>query len=324
MRKRFLLAGLIFVVLVGSVFGAVSYKDSAHKETGNKVRYVGFKVYDPVYVAQDKGFFKKNGVDVEIASTVAAGPTGIQTVAGGSAEACLSSYMAIINARAAGLPVTAVSDIQSAIGDQALEEFFVRNDSGIKSIQDLKGKRIAVNLMKSSFHYTLLMALDNAGIKADEVEWVLLPFDQQELALENNKVDLIGLMPPYVEHAKENKEFTKLFNALDVFGEKQFCTHLVNDVWAKYNPETAEGFVTAIAEAINWIENNQEEAKEIVSKYTGIDSKYITDYHFQENGQVVTKDAQYWLDYMIKTKEIGVTWLKVDDFATNKYNKLLK
>ena len=288
------------------------------------MNYVGIKVYDPVYIGIEKGFFKEAGVDLKLIDLVAGGPTGIQAVAGGSADAGISSYMAIINARAAGLPIVAVTDAQSAIGKQALEEFFVRNDSGIKSVKDLKGKKIAVNLIKSSFYYTWLMALEKEGMTEKDVEFVLLPFDQQEIALAEKRVDAIGLMQPYVLRAKESKDYSVLFTALDVFGAKQFSCLFVNSVWAKSNEVAANAFVAGVTKSIAWAEANQADAKPLISKYSKVDIKYIEDYHWQANGAVILPDAQYWLDYMKGRKDMTAEWLNVEDFATNKYNKAVK
>lgn len=288
-------------------------------EKNDTMKYVGLKVYDPVYVAKDKGFFDEVGLDVEIVDTVAGGATAVQMVSSGDVQGALLSTMAIINARNAGLPVMAVADIQSAFDSSPLEEFYVRKDSGIKSVHDLKGKKIAINLVKSSFHYTWLMALENAGMKVEDVTFVTLTFDQQQAALERGDVDAIGLMQPYTKKARDSEKLEMLFDATDIFGEKQFCEIFINSVWAENNKETAEKFVAGIVKAINWIEANQQEAKQIISKYTGIDVEYIDDYKFQKNGVVVESDAEYWLEYMKRTEGVA-DWLTVEDFATNKYN----
>jgi ABC-type nitrate/sulfonate/bicarbonate transport system substrate-binding protein len=310
MKKTIFALALFALLIIGCA------KETQH----GVIRYLGYKIYDPVYIAQDKGFFGKYGVTVEISDLLAGGPTGLQAVAGGSAESCTSSYMAVIAARAQGLPILAVTDLQSAIGTQALEEFFVRKDSGIDSIADLKGKTIAINLVKSSFHYTWLMALDAAGLSETDVDFIILPFDQQELALANSRVDAIGLMQPYVLHAKQNADLKVLYTALDVFGAKQFSAHVVNKVWAENNPALIRGFVAAIVEAVTWIETNQNEAKLIIEKYTGTAPEYIEEYHYQENAGIITADAQYWLDYMRDRGEVTAGWLRVEDFATNEYN----
>lgn len=308
-----ILSLIIAAILLITVFGCSSKENATFK-------YVGLKVYDPVYVAKDKDFFEKEGLSVEIVDTVAGGATAVQMVSSGNVHGALLSTMAIINAKSNGLPVVGVADIQSAFKDSPLEEFYVRADSGIKSIKDLKGKKIAINLVKSSFHYTWLMALENAGMTAEDVTFVSLSFDQQQAALERGNVDAIGLMQPYTKKARDSKKLSMLFDAVDVFGERQFCEIFVNSVWAENNVEETKKFVSAIVKAIEWIENNQAEAKTIISKYTGIDVQYIDDYKFQNNGIVVEADAEYWLEYMKRT-EGAATWLKTEDIVTNRYNE---
>lgn len=310
-----ILAVMMCLILALGIVGCGAKDDGTFK-------YVGLKVYDPVYVAVEKGFFAEEGLNVEIVDTVAGGATAVQMVSSGDVQGALLSTMAIINARSSGLPVVGVADIQSAFEESPLEEFYVRADSGINSIEDLKGKKIAINLVKSSFHYTWLMALENAGMTADDVEFVNLSFDQQQAALERGDVDAIGLMQPYTKKARESEDLKMLFDAVDVFGEKQFCEIFVNSVWAENNPEDAEKFVAGIVKATKWIEENQDEAKKIISKYTGIDVQYIDDYKFQPNGMVSESDAEYWLEYMKRT-EGAADYLEVGDVVTNKYNKAI-
>jgi NitT/TauT family transport system substrate-binding protein len=289
------------------------------------IRYVNFKVYDPVYVALDRGFFTQRGIKVEITGDVLGGPTAIQAVSAGSADAGLSSLPALINANAAGLPVVGVSDIQSALPGQPLEYYYVRSDSGIKSIKDLPGKKFAVNLWRSSFHYTALMAIEQQQIAEDSLEWVLLPFDHQTEALMQGEVDVIGLMEPYNTYAlsEHGDQIRLLFDASDVFGDKQFTTHFVNRIWAQYNPNTAQAFVGGIVDAIHWIEKNQMEAKSIIASYTEIPAEYIPEYHFQPDGTVVEEDVIFWLEYLQKRQDVKAGWLKPDTIATNRYNPFL-
>lgn len=305
-----LLAILLTMVMAVSIVGCSN-------ENTKTFKYVGLKVYDPVYVAYEKGFFE--GIDVEIVDTVAGGATAVQMVSSGDVQGALLSTMALINARASGLPVVGVADIQSAFKEAPLEQFFVRKDSGINSVADLKGKKIAINLVKSSFHYTWIMALNNAGLSEEDVQFVNLSFDQQQSALERGDVDAIGLMQPYTKSARESENLKTLFTDVDTFGEKQFCEIFVNSIYAKEHPEETKAFVSGIVKATKWIEENQEEAKQIISKYTGIDPIYIDDYKFQENAKVIESDCAYWLEFM-KSVEGTPEWVKVEDVVTNKYN----
>lgn len=291
----------------------------------NTFKYVGLKVYDPVYVAIENGIFKKNELDVELIDTVAGGPTGIQLVASGSVHAGLSSLMAIINSVNADLPIIATTDLQSSMEGAPLEVFFVREDAGYTSVADLKGKTIAINLVKSSFHYSWIIALEQAGLKETDVTFVVLSFAEQLLALQNGLVDAIGLMTPYNGVARATEGIVELFNALDVFGEKQFTTHFVNSTYAKKHPERAKKFVSSIVEAMEWIEAHQEEAKVIMAKYVGIEAEYIDDYLFQPDGMVNMDDVAYWLDFMKERDDLDIKpEITPEMVGTNDYNEKVK
>lgn len=306
----------LVLVLAAVCFSACK---SVNKESSlPKMKYVGLKVYDPVYIALEKGFF--DGIEVELTDTVAGGATAVEMVSSGDVQGCLLSNMALCNAVNSGLPVIAVADIQSAFKEAPLEEFYVRADSDIHSIEDLRGKKIAINLVKSSFHYTWLMELEKAGMTDKDVTFVNLSFAEQKEALLNGMVDAIGLMQPYSGMARTDEKCRQLYTAVDSFGERQFCEILLNTAWAEKNPTLAEAFVDGIAKAADWVKNNQDEAKQIISKYTGIDATYIDDYYFQPSAMVNMEDAAYWLEYM-QTHEGVSSKITVDMVATNKYNK---
>ena len=319
MQKKKITVLLITTLLaLSAIFTGCSRKDAV---SDMKMSYVGLKVYDPVYIALEKGFF--DDLDVELVDTVAGGATAVEMVSSGDVQGCLLSNMALCNAVNSGMPVIAVADIQSAFKEAPLEEFYVRADSDIYNITDLKGKKIAINLVKSSFHYTWLMELEKAGMTENDVTFVNLSFAEQKEALLNGTVDAIGLMQPYSGMARNDTSCRQLYTAVDSFGERQFCEILLNSDWAKDHNVEAKAFVSGIAKASEWVKNNQDEAKQIIAKYTGIDAEYIDDYYFQPNAMVNMDDAKYWLEYM-QTHEGVSKDLTVNDLATNEYNEAVK
>ena len=328
MKTRSSWIGLVLLIAValGGVAGYQALQDDDDVD-GMTLRYVNFRIYDPVYVAIDNGYFAERGLTVEVIGDVLAGPTAIQAVASGSAEAGVSSIPAIINANAAGLPIVGVSDLQSALETQPLEVYFKRaGDDTITDVASLEDHPIAINLIKSSFHYTLIMAFEQVNLTEDDANFILLPFDRQVQALLNNNVDLIGLMEPYISQAQADygDDLDVVFTALDVFGAKQFSLHFVNRIWAENNPEAATAFVGGIVEAVEWIEANPDEAAAIISTYTGVDQAYIGPYHYQPDARVVMEDVQFWLDYLVERGDVTADWLAVDTLATNQYNPNLQ
>lgn len=280
------------------------------------VRYATFSVYDAVYVAQELGYFTDAGIKVEIVGTNFGGPTAIQAVASGKAEGGLSSYMALINAAAAGLPVKAAVEIQSELQDSPKEIFLTRCADGYKSVKDLEGRTIAINLVKSSFHYTWLMALKQNGMAEDSVLFVNLPFSAQPEALHKGDVQAAGIIEPFATLAEKKypNEFCRLFTGKDVFGYKQFTAIFLNSIWARENPEVAAAFVSAVKRAEIWSNGNMDKSKQIIAKALTIaDYKDMPNYKFNADGRVDVDSVKYWLEFMKAEKYITADWLIEDD-----------
>ena len=302
MKKLLLLLGLL------TLAGCTKMQDN------DTMRYIRFMIYDPVFVAYEQGFFEKHGVDIEFIDLIMGGPMAIQAIANGSAEAGVSFIGAIIAAKNVELSVIGVSDLQTTFRHAPLAEFFVRDDDNIYTMADLWGKTIAINLVHASFHHKWLLALAQYGLSENDVQWVVLPFEQQALALENGHVDAIGILQPHTVSVRNNPQFRQLMTAYDIFGERQFSVHVVNLEWAEKNPARVEAFVAAVVDATEWIMENQDKAKEIISQHTGIDASNIENYYFQPNARIIESDIQFWLDYMESD-------LSIEEIATNRWNR---
>jgi NitT/TauT family transport system substrate-binding protein len=287
-------------------------------ETEPVIRYVGLKVYDPVYIALDQGIFERHGVQVELLDLVAGGPTALQAVASGQVESGLSSIPAIINANQAGLPIVGVADIQSVLPGQELKRWYVRADSPYQSSADLRGAKIAINLVRSSFDYSLDLLLEQAGVAREDVEVVLLPFDQQGPALLGGQVDMIGLLAPYTGQleAVAGDEVRVLLDGHDVFGEQRQISQIVlNRVWAEAHPETAARFVAALAEAADWATANPDAARPIIAAATGVELAAIPDYRFAPAAQVSQADVAWWMDVLRRRGDLTAEWLQSGDLV---------
>jgi ABC-type nitrate/sulfonate/bicarbonate transport system substrate-binding protein len=293
-------------------------------------RYINFQVYDSVYVGLDNGYFAKRGLNVQIVGDVLGGPNAVQAVAGGSAEGGLAAIPALANARAAGLDVVGVSDLQSTLPNQPLERYYVRANSPLHTIEDLAHQsakpKFAINNLKASFHYTALMAFGQHGVAENAVDFVLLPFDQQQNALLNGSVDVVGLLPPYdgALEATAAGQVRQLFDANDVFGSsEQFTLQFLNGPWARAHPDQAKAFVAGVVESVDWIETHQGAAAAIVANHTGMDAKYIGNYHYQPHAQVDDTAITFWVDYLVGRGDLKQR-LSPADVATNQYNEAVK
>jgi NitT/TauT family transport system substrate-binding protein len=153
---------------------------------GAPVPYIAFA---PVYVGQQAGFFKEEGLDVEIRYASGAAQA-TQLAAAGQADVAMITVEPSINGYEKGIR----GKIIFATNNQLIYYIAVPEDSPIKSIQDLKGKKIGVANFGSSAVPVVRAILRGAGI--EPTSDTLVPvgvMDQAMAALHSDKVQALGL-----------------------------------------------------------------------------------------------------------------------------------
>lgn len=147
----------------------------------------------PIYIAEQKGFFRDEGVNVEIvpfdagAAMIAPLGTGQLDVAGGSTSAGL------YNALARGIPIKIVADLGSDPPGYGYQMLAVRSElvrSGrFKSLKDLRGLTFGANTPQSAATSTLEVLLKKAGLTFDDVTRVYLSYPDQVVAIKTGSID---------------------------------------------------------------------------------------------------------------------------------------
>jgi NitT/TauT family transport system substrate-binding protein len=151
----------------------------------------------PVFIAQDKGYFRDEGLDIELKFFDAAQPIAVATTSGDIDFG--------ITAFTAGLYNLAGKGTLKVIGGMSRDKpgypligYFASNKAyaaGLTSPKDLAGKRIAVTQVGSSFHYALGLLADKYGFKLSDVKIVpLQSLSNAAAALKGETVDA-ALLP---------------------------------------------------------------------------------------------------------------------------------
>src|SRR3981189_2173353 len=162
-------ARLMFAGLLALAMTAPARADDALKA---KVGVLRLSSSAPVFIAQDKGYFRDAGLDIELKFFDAAQPIAVATTSGDGDFG--------VTAFTAGLYNLAGKGALKVIGGMSREKagypligYFARNNAyaaGLKTPKDLAGKRIAVTQVGSSFHYSLGLLADKYGFKLSDVK----------------------------------------------------------------------------------------------------------------------------------------------------------
>jgi NitT/TauT family transport system substrate-binding protein len=229
----------------------------------------------PIFLGIDKGYFKEEGLDVEI-QQVTGGSAAVPSVVSGAWEFSNSNPVSIMIARDKGIDVKFVSPGASvATGDNDATALLVRSDSDIKSPADLGGKTVAVNTLGNVTDLTVRYAVEQDGGDGASIKFVEVPFSDVEAALENKQVDAGVTTEPFVTRAIGqgarvlSSPFATVSPTLNATGYFALGKTIEND------PKLVEAFQRAMSKSLNYSQENPEEVRAIVGTYATIDADLL-------------------------------------------------
>jgi taurine transport system substrate-binding protein len=133
-----------------------------------------------------------------------------------------------------------------SIGIGSAEALIARDGAGIEKIEDLRGKKVGVPL-GSTAHFSLMGALENAGVAASDVTILGMNPDQIAAAWAQNQIDATFVWDPVQTKARANGKL--IIHAGQVTGKPTFDGWVVNREFGEQNHEFMVAFVKAIAAA---------------------------------------------------------------------------
>jgi NitT/TauT family transport system substrate-binding protein len=235
-----------------------------------KVAYLGLTCEAPIFVAQEKEFYKEEGLDVELVKTDWDGlREGLGT---GRFDANHTLVMYLLKPIEAGTDLKITGGIHT--GCLRLQ---AAADSNIKTVKDLKGKRIGVQTHIGSPPYLFssrVLAANDIDPRPDkkDVEWVAYPPAELELALKQGKVDAVATSDP-IGTILIGKGLTKVLadQAIDdPYKDEYCCAAVVSGKLAKENPQAAAKVTRAMLKAAKWVSENPTAAANI-----SVEKKYV-------------------------------------------------
>src|SRR6266542_4987577 len=284
------------------------------------VRYPNIQWFDPVYVADEKGWFAEEGIKIEWVGEVSAAQL-VPAVAAGKIDFANRHTPLVLTARAGGAKLKIVAAGARTTPDRPHMKYLVLPGSPIKSGKDLKGRKIAINSFGACSEYVLKEHLRRNGLDKD-VNFVVIPDPNQEQALTQGLVDVGVLHSPYYEKVVKTGAARELFNDFVVDdGLSGMLPYFTNEKLIAEHPEVVRRFVKVLARAADWTNDHHEEAGQIFAKRRGLDPKYAGSCQYYEYG-LVPGDAQvqWWIDLLVREGKLKAGAEKASDVYTNAFN----
>ncbi|MCA6124606.1 ABC transporter substrate-binding protein [Bradyrhizobium sp. WSM 1704] len=189
--------GWMRLALAGLVMWAASGIARADDLLKAKIGVLRLSSSAPVFIAQDKGYFRDAGLDVELKFFDAAQPIAVATTSG-DVDFGITAFTAGLYNLASKGTLKVIGGMSREKAGYPLIGYFASNNayaSGLKTPKDLAGKRIAVTQVGSSFHYSIGLLADKYGFKLSDVKIVpLQSLSNAAAALKGETVDA-ALLP---------------------------------------------------------------------------------------------------------------------------------
>jgi NitT/TauT family transport system substrate-binding protein len=215
--------------------------------------------YLPLTIADQLGYFKKQGLDVEI-SDFAGGAKALQALVGGSSDVVCGAYEHTIMTQAKGVKLTAVALQNDSFG--LVVGLTKKLASTYKGPKDLKGLKIGVTAPGSASAAGLGLLLAKAGLTLNDVSVIGVGGGPRAIAaMTTGQLDGMANFDPVISvlerdgamvavvDTRREEDLQKLYS-----GNYAASAFYMRETFIKANPRTTQAFVNAIHAALAWID----------------------------------------------------------------------
>jgi NitT/TauT family transport system substrate-binding protein len=224
---------------------------------------VFFTVAVPVYIAQEKGYYKEGNIDVDAVFTKGGGEN-VQAVVSGDAQIGLSTgFFAVLSAFTKGAPIkVAAAEITG------MDSFwYAPANSPIRKIEDLAGKKVAFSRAGSSTHMAVLAISDQLKAKGlKPLEPVSLGgVPESYTGVRTGQADAGWSVAPFMLDRIDKGELRVVVKGSEIEALNSITSrvHFINTGFASKQPDAVRAFFRAHQRAVEYMMDHREETAKI-------------------------------------------------------------
>jgi NitT/TauT family transport system substrate-binding protein len=236
---------------------------SASAATSVKILYNANPTNTSVVVAQQQGYFKKNGLNVTLMPTTSTG--SVLPALGKQFDMMTITPTQLLEASAQGFKDVLVGSETDET--PTLESTYLVAKPGITSVAQLKGQKVGVVDEAGALYASLVIRLHRAGLKPSDVTFVPTPFADMASALQAGSVSAVVTIYPFQGQMINEYHDVSLGNPIEqaVGGQPVMdAGWAATAAWAKTHKAVIAKFQKAQAEALAWMKANTSKAQALL------------------------------------------------------------
>ena len=255
------------LVSVSCLIAAVAmWSGPAAAQTKLKMMYTAVSGFAAGYVAQEQGFFKKRGIDMEFVQTASSGNNPPALVSN-SVQVAGPTMPTLLQANDSGLDLVVIAN--GAVYPLEADILVARQGSGIQKPADLKGKTVGVPGIGALLHFMLIRNLKQNGVDPASVRFVEVSFPQAADALKSGQIDAYPAQAPFTARILQSGAGYEVENWLKNTPDGTITVvYATTRKWADENKETVKALQDGMREAVEFSKANRPEMYAAIAKYT--------------------------------------------------------
>ena len=258
MRKKAGTALLALTTIAALIVGGCSNDNAASSDEPLKIALSPWPGWFFWYVVEEKGFFEKHGVEVQL-EWFPVYSDSLQALATGKVDANSQTLSDTLAPASKGIELKAVLVNDNSFGGDAIV-----SKQDIKTIADLEGKTVATELGTVD-HLLLLTALAENGMSESDINYVNMTVNDAGPAFISGKTDASVLWEPFQTMAVKEGNGNVLFSSKDTPGLIPDLLVFKKSV-VDSRPDDVQKVVDAWFDAVAWYGENEQEGLEIMAE----------------------------------------------------------
>jgi NitT/TauT family transport system substrate-binding protein len=275
--RRSAVVGVLALTAAGALAGCGGGSSTSTAADGSSItvlRSTG-STFEPLYIAQDQGYFKAAGLNVTIKAGAQDTSQNAPSVLNGEAQFAMTDSSGFLKAAAQKLPVRIVSNLQAATTKTPPSDgLLVRKDSSIKSYADLEGKTVGLSALGGTLQFICEYSAKQDGADPSKIKFVALPLTSLNDAVTKGQVDAVYAFATFLDAGKASglSAIGIGTNALPGLPQALLFS---SQTWLAKNAATAKKFTDAMSKAFDYANAHPEAVRDVDTKYTKLPADYI-------------------------------------------------
>ncbi len=223
------------------------------------------------WVALEKGLYKAEGLDVEVAGIFRAGPEQMSAFAAGALDMGYVGEAPATTATANGVAKVVVLAQVNTEGSALV----VEKGSRIEELKGLMGKTVAIPGHATVQDFLIKRALTASGIEHKALNFMVIKPPEMIGCLGSSQIEGFIVWEPFPSKAVTSKVGRVLLYSRDMWKDHPCCVLVADERFLSQRPSDAKAMVRAHVKATDFIVTHPQEALKIAVKYTGMDEETI-------------------------------------------------